>query len=469
MEKETISVIGTGNFGRALCHVLLNADYEVKLGSRYPERRLEATYDPKLKQPKEVVSIKDAIAASNIVFLAIHPDAQKEFCDNYGALLTGKIIVDVANPDHIREKSNAEILQERLINSSVVKAFNTVSAYGLTSDEISDVRLLVHVASNTMKAKQEITEIIHRLGFTPLNAGLLQSARKLESKAGKLFHGWGRPCIISFVIFAVWFIYGTIRFQHINEYAWSRLPVNVMNKIIGSTSITLLCCCYLPGSFASFLQLYYGTKHRRFASWLDSWMKMRKQLGLLALWTAVVHGFFSIVLLQPGYYKNWFDESVVKIPPHLNHTFVVNVAPRMNWIGEGAVFFGVIALGLMAILGISSLPSVGSIMNWRQWVFVQSQLGYICLFISTVHLAFKACPSWPKNPFYITVQKLSFLSIPLPLFTLLLRLVLLIPCVNNQLQKIRHGVERGNREDQQQMVVEKEKTMKFDNNGFSMA
>ena len=110
MEKETISVIGTGNFGRALCHVLLNADYDVKLGSRYPERRLEATYDPKLKQPKEAVSIKDAIAASNIIFLAIHADAQKEFCNNFGTILTGKIIVDVANPGDIKEVSSKIII-----------------------------------------------------------------------------------------------------------------------------------------------------------------------------------------------------------------------------------------------------------------------------------------------------------------------------------------------------------------------
>jgi len=141
----------------------------------------------------------------------------------------------------------------------------------------------------------------------------------------------------------------------------------------------------------------------------------------------------------------------------------------MNWIGEGAVFFGVIALGLMSILGIASLPSVGSLMNWRQWVFVQSQLGYICLFISTVHLAFKACPSWQKNPFSKTVQKLSFLSIPLPLLTLILRLILLIPCISNHLEKIRRGSERCHQSGYQEkrLATNGEIVVNFKNGGYS--
>jgi hypothetical protein len=36
-------------------------------------------------------------------------------------------------------------------------------------------------------------------------------------------------------------------------------------------------------------QLYRGTKYSRFPDWLDRWMRMRKQFGLLMLMSASVH------------------------------------------------------------------------------------------------------------------------------------------------------------------------------------
>ena len=113
----------------------------------------------------------------------------------------------------------------------------------------------------------------------------------------------------------------------------------------------------------------------------------------------------------------------------------------MTWIGECVIAFGTLALGLMVILGITSLPSVGSRMNWRQWTFVQSYLGHLCLFLAAVHLAFNACPSWGTTPIQKTVQKLSFLSFLLPVLALFLRLVLVLPCFSIFLYKIRRGWE----------------------------
>ena len=40
---------------------------------------------------------------------------------------------------------------------------------------------------------------------------------------------------------------------------------------------------------AAYIQLARGTKYSRFPNWLDRWMKMRKQLGLLMLFSAAMH------------------------------------------------------------------------------------------------------------------------------------------------------------------------------------
>lgn len=43
------------------------------------------------------------------------------------------------------------------------------------------------------------------------------------------------------------------------------------------------------GLIAAYIQLWRGTKYSRFPAWLDNWLKMRKQLGLLMLGLAGMH------------------------------------------------------------------------------------------------------------------------------------------------------------------------------------
>ena len=62
-----------------------------------------------------------------------------------------------------------------------------------------------------------------------------------------------------------------------------------VNKTLAVHSLTTLALCYLPGVIAGWLQIYRGTKYSRFPNWLDNWLKMRKQLGLLMLFAASIH------------------------------------------------------------------------------------------------------------------------------------------------------------------------------------
>ena len=435
---NTISILGTGDFGRALAKALLQGGYQVVVGSRRPEHRNLARRDPALEEVR-VVALVEAIHESDVIFLALHSEAQDQLkaLENH---LANKILVDVSNVTKKDKVSNAEKLQSLLPKSIVVKAFNTQSAYAIMTG-LSSGNRDVHVAAADPMARQTVMEVAQRMGFSTISYGGLQAARELEAMTTTLFRGWGTPLIVSFIVFAFWFTYGTVRYHYIKDHAWSRVPMNTMNKAQGCTAITLLALCFLPGCFAGFAQLVYGTKHRSFAPWLDRWLRMRKELGLLALWTSCVHSVLSLVQLNPGYYAKWYGESEIYIPGDNKEDIFFKLNPRMTWIGECVVAFGVFALGLMVILAITSLPSVGSRMNWRQWTFVQSYLGHICLLLAAVHVSFNACPSWSTTPMEQTVQKLSFLSILLPYLTLFLRLLLVLPCFSIFLWKIRRGWE----------------------------
>ena len=72
-------------------------------------------------------------------------------------------------------------------------------------------------------------------------------------------------------------------------HLWNHIPMDNVNKTLAVHSLLTLALCYLPGVLAAWLQLARGTKYSRFPRWLDNWLKMRKQLGLLMLFAASIH------------------------------------------------------------------------------------------------------------------------------------------------------------------------------------
>ena len=53
---------------------------------------------------------------------------------------------------------------------------------------------------------------------------------------------------------------------------------------------------------------------------------------------------------------------------------------------------GVLSFALAIILGITSLPSVTASMTWKEFAFVQSKLGWICLLLACAHNLFYGWP-----------------------------------------------------------------------------
>ena len=48
-------------------------------------------------------------------------------------------------------------------------------------------------------------------------------------------------------------------------------------------------------------------------------------------------------------------------------------------------FSGITAFALAMILGITSLPSVTNVLTWKEFAFVQSKLGWLCLCLGIAH------------------------------------------------------------------------------------
>ncbi|GFN75770.1 metalloreductase steap2 [Plakobranchus ocellatus] len=201
---------------------------------------------------------------------------------------------------------------------------------------------------------------------------------------------------------------------------------------------------------ASILQIYYGTKHRRFPQFLDTWLKSRKQFGLVSFFLVTVHAIASAMMLSPTYYSSWFHKVTVTLPANLNLTSATSdlvLTPSkawMIWKGEAACALGVLAFVLMAVVALTSIRSVGETLNWSEWRCVHSQVSYGVLALSAAHVCVMGSPGWVKKGFPETFKSITFLSVLLPLFVLLLKLVFSLPPLRGYLLKIRRGWERSN-------------------------
>ncbi|XP_023258934.1 metalloreductase STEAP4 [Seriola lalandi dorsalis] len=443
-EPELLCIFGTGDLGRSLGQRLLQSGYRVVYGSRRPH-----SCGP-LPQGTQVMSHAEAAQSASLVFICIHRE-NYDFLETLAPQLMGKVLVDVSNnlKKNLYPEANAEYLQRLIPGAHVVKAFNTLSAWALQNGP-SDANRQVYLCGNSAEAKQAVAETSTKLGFTVLDRGSLSAARELEDFPLQLFPEWRLPLRLAFGLTVVLFIYVVIR-DVIYAYVVQgkdisfRIMVSLANRVFPVVSLIMLSLCYLPGVIAGFLQLYRGTKYRRFPDWLDRWMLCRKQLGLLALAFAFLHVLYTLIIPIRYYVRYKIGESTIS-KMRENRTSVFDTTTA--WRSDSYYAMGILGFGVYLLLGITSLPSVSNALSWREFNFIQSKLGYLTLFLCTFHtylygwskFLYPSSYKWYTPPAYM-------LSLVLPSAVMVLKLLLLLPCVDRTLTRIRQGWERTDPED----------------------
>lgn len=438
-EHELLCIFGTGDLGRSLGQRLLQSGYRIVYGSRRPD-----SCGP-VPQGAQVLSHAAAAQSANIVFICIQRE-HYGFLEMLAPQLKGKVLVDVSNnPEKdLYPEANAEYLQRLTPESYVVKAFNTLSAWGLQNGP-SDANQQVYLCGNSAAAKQAIAELASRLGFTVVDRGSLCAARELEDFPLQLFPLWKLPLNISLGLTVFFFVYLLVReviYAYVNkkEDISYRIMVSIPNKVFPIVSLVMLSLCYLPGVIAAVLQLYRGTKYRRFPGWLDRWMLCRKQMGLISLGFASLHVLYTLII-PIRYYVRYALASHTISQVLENRTSVFS--NTMAWRTDSYYAVGILGFGVYLLLGITSLPSVTNALSWREFSFVQSKLGYLTLFLCTFHAYLYGWDMFLRSSYYKWYTIPGYmLSLVVPTVVLLLKLLLLLPCVDRSLMRIRRGWER---------------------------
>ena len=179
-----IAIIGAGNVGRALATSLTRAGHDVTITAEHADHATAAA-----SQTGATAGTSNASAAANaeVVVLAVPAGSIGRIASAMGSSLDGKVVIDVTNrPTPAADGSTtsiAEELQDRIPGAHVVKAFNTVFASRQADPKVGGISPDGFVAGDDATAKQTVLDVVESVGFRPVDAGSLASARTLEGMA----------------------------------------------------------------------------------------------------------------------------------------------------------------------------------------------------------------------------------------------------------------------------------------------
>jgi predicted dinucleotide-binding enzyme len=194
-----ISIIGSGNVGKALATSSVRAGHQVTLSAANPDHAAEAA---RAIGAQAARSNTEAVKDAELVIVAVPYDKLGDVFRGLGSSVDGKVVIDTSNHVDLEnpaavlsELSNAEEIQKRHAKVLVTKAFNYAFASRMADPTVKGNKLDGFVAGDDQAAKDKVLQFVESIGFRPVDAGPLVMARVLEHMALlnislQIRHGW---------------------------------------------------------------------------------------------------------------------------------------------------------------------------------------------------------------------------------------------------------------------------------------
>jgi len=201
-----IAILGTGSVGAALGARWTQAGHAVTFGSRQPlsEKVLEVV--EQCGPTARALTHVEAVADAEAILLAIPWQAARQTLTELGDL-RGRPLIDCINPlvsdlsgiELGHSTSAAEQIASWAPSARVVKSFNTASVKVMNDPRFGEQRATMFYCGDDSAAKTVVHQLIADVGFDPVDAGPLTSARYLEPLAMLYIHlafrqNWGSNC-----------------------------------------------------------------------------------------------------------------------------------------------------------------------------------------------------------------------------------------------------------------------------------
>ncbi len=190
MSIETIGIIGAGAIGSAFARALARQNINVVIAnSRGPDSLAGLVAD--LGPTVRAGTVQQA-AAQPMVLVAVNwsrlPEALSGLPD-----FAGRIVIDANNAIKVPEfeavdlqgRASTEVFSEWVPGARVVKAFNHLLARLLEADPTSEGgKRVLFLTGDDVQARDEVAQLIERLGFFAVDLGPLSVGARLTQFPG---------------------------------------------------------------------------------------------------------------------------------------------------------------------------------------------------------------------------------------------------------------------------------------------
>jgi predicted dinucleotide-binding enzyme len=189
---QTIAAVGSGKVGAALGSAWIKAGHKVVFSSRRPDSLKDLVAG--LGASASAATVKDAIAASTVVLLAVPYGALPELARDHAAAIAGKALaIDTCNPFPNRDGEVAAkaiargpglYTQDLLPGAKIVRAFNAIGAARMDKGgRLADGRQMgMPIAGDDAGAIALASAMIREIGFEPVLVGNLDFGRHLQPR-----------------------------------------------------------------------------------------------------------------------------------------------------------------------------------------------------------------------------------------------------------------------------------------------
>src|SRR5213080_926356 len=192
MSSMKVSILGSGDVGKALGKGFVSRGHEVKIGSRTPNSDKLKTWVNQVGKNASTGTFEATAAFGDILVLATNGSAIESAIDlarpqNFD----GKLVIDVTNqldfsrgppPGMLYSPSDSlgQRVQRKLPSAKVVKCFNTVPNSQMVDPKFKDVEMMI--CGNDPVAKQQTMKILKDFGWKgAIDLGGIEHARWLEA------------------------------------------------------------------------------------------------------------------------------------------------------------------------------------------------------------------------------------------------------------------------------------------------
>lgn len=189
----TFGVLGSGEVGQVLAKGLKRHGYEVRIGSRSPDKL--AAFSQESGIPAG--SFADVGRWGEALVLSVLGTAAEEVLALVGRdNLRGKLVIDTTNPiaDDPPEQgvlrsftgpnsSLMEELQRAYPEARLVKAFNSVGSARMVNPDFGGTRPTMFYCGNDAGAKATVARILDQFGWDTADMGAAPGARAIEPLA----------------------------------------------------------------------------------------------------------------------------------------------------------------------------------------------------------------------------------------------------------------------------------------------